>query len=402
MSKDLFDKFRFLKDGVAGLKTMGGDPFSVTMEAVTSPTEAVIDGKPTVLFGTNNYLGLTFDPVAQEAAIDAIRTAGVGTTGSRVANGTYHVHKELERVVARFMKRDKAMVFTTGYQANLGFLSGVVGRDEYILIDGDSHASIYDACKMSDATVIRFRHNDMADLERKLVKLGAEDRNKLVVVEGIYSMLGDRAPLREVAALTQKYNAYLAVDEAHSLGVLGENGRGLAEEVGVEDQVDFVLGTFSKSVATIGGFCVSNHPDLDVLRMACRSYLFTASLPPSIAATAMATLQIMEERPELRQRLRANTEAFYGGLAKMGYALGPEPNPVVAVKLPDLEALMSAWRGLLDRGIYVNLAMPPATPANTYLLRCSVCAAHTQAQIDRAMVAFADLKHHMNIVAAAE
>lgn len=402
MSKDLFDKFKFLKDGVAGLKMMGGDPFSVTMEKVTSPTEAVIDGQPTVLFGTNNYLGLTFDPAAQEAAIDAIRNSGVGTTGSRVANGTYSLHKQLEQSVARFMKRDKAIVFTTGYQANLGFLSGVVGRDEYILIDGDSHASIYDACKMTDATVIRFRHNDTADLERKLAKLGAEDRNKLVVVEGIYSMLGDRAPLTAVTELTQKYNAYLAVDEAHSLGVLGENGRGLAEEEGVEDRVDFVLGTFSKSVATIGGFCASNHPDLDVMRMAARSYLFTASLPPSIAATAIATLKIMEERPELFRRLRANTEAFYGGLAKMGYALGPEPNPVVAVKLPGLEALMAAWRGLLDRGVYVNLAMPPATPANTYLLRCSVCAAHTDAQIDHALAAFADLKHQLNLPAAAE
>jgi 7-keto-8-aminopelargonate synthetase-like enzyme len=402
MSKDLFDKFQFLKDGVASLKLMGGDPFSVTMEKVTSPTEAVINGKPTVLFGTNNYLGLTFEPAAQDAAIDAIRNSGVGTTGSRVANGTYSLHKDLERAVARFMKRDRAMVFTTGYQANLGFLSGVVGRDEYILIDGDSHASIYDACKMSDATVIRFRHNDMADLERKLVKLGAEDRNKLVVVEGIYSMLGDRAPLTAITELTQKYNAYLAVDEAHSLGVLGEGGRGLAEEEGVEDKVDFVLGTFSKSVATIGGFCASNHPDLDILRMACRSYLFTASLPPSIAATAIATLKIMEERPELFRRLRANTEAFYGGLAKLGYSLGPEANPVVAVKLPGLEALMAAWRGLLDRGIYVNLAMPPATPANTYLLRCSVCAAHTDAQIAKALDAFADLKQHLNLPAAAE
>jgi 7-keto-8-aminopelargonate synthetase-like enzyme len=402
MSKDLFDKFQFLKDGVAGLKLMGGDPFSVTMEKVTSPTEAVINGKPTVLFGTNNYLGLTFDPAAQDAAIDAIRNSGVGTTGSRVANGTYGLHKELERAVARFMKRDRAMVFTTGYQANLGFLSGVVGRDEYILIDGDSHASIYDACKMSDATVIRFRHNDMGDLERKLAKLGAGDRNKLVVVEGIYSMLGDRAPLTAVTELTQKYNAYLAVDEAHSLGVLGEHGRGLAEEEGVEDKVDFVLGTFSKSVATIGGFCASNHPDLDILRMACRSYLFTASLPPSIAATAIATLKIMEERPQLFRRLRANTEAFYGGLARLGYSLGPEANPVVAVKLPGLEALMAAWRGLLDRGIYVNLAMPPATPANTYLLRCSVCAAHTDAQIAKALAAFADLKQHLNLPAAAE
>ncbi len=400
MSKDLFDKFAHLVKGVEGLKMLGGDPFSVTMEKVTSPTEAVIDGKPTVLFGTNNYLGLTFDPAAQEAAINAIRDFGVGTTGSRVANGTYALHKELERSVARFMKRDKAMVFTTGYQANLGFLASVAGRDEYILIDGDSHASIYDACKMTDATVIRFRHNDVADLERKLNKLGAEDRNKMVVVEGIYSMLGDRAPLKEIADLTTKYNAYLAVDEAHSLGVLGANGRGLAEEVGVEDQVDFVLGTFSKSVATIGGFCASNHPHLDVMRMAARSYLFTASLPPSIAATAIATLKIMEERPELFARLRANTEAFYGGLKGLGFDLGPEPNPVVAVKLPGLEALIGAWRGLLDRGVYVNLALPPATPANTYLLRCSVCAAHTDAQIARAMEAFADLKRQMDLIAA--
>ncbi len=402
MTKDLFDKFAQLGTGVEGLKMLGGDPFSVTMEEVSSPTEAVIDGKPTVLFGTNNYLGLTFDDAAQEAAIDAVRTFGVGTTGSRVANGTYSLHKKLEAAVAAFMKREKAMVFTTGYQANLGFLSGFVGRDEYIIIDGDSHASIYDACKMSDATVLRFRHNDVGDLERVLRKLGDQDRNKMVVVEGIYSMLGDRAPLKEIADLCTKYNAYLAVDEAHSLGVLGENGRGLAEEVGVEDQVDFVLGTFSKSVATIGGFCASNHPKLDLLRMACRSYLFTASMPPPLVATAIATLKIMEERPELRQRLRKNTEAFYGGLAKMGFSLGPEPNPVVAVKLPGLEALMGAWRGLLDRGVYVNVALPPATPANTYLLRCSVCAAHTDEQIAKAMDAFAELKQELSLQTAAE
>ena len=280
------------------------------------------------------------------------------------------------------------MVFTTGYQANLGILSALAGKDDYLLIDADSHASIYDGARLGQAQVIRFRHNDPADLERRLHRIGEVRGSKLVVVEGIYSMLGDAAPLAEIAEVKRRTGAVLMVDEAHSFGVLGAGGRGLAEAAGVEEDVDFVVGTFSKSLGSVGGFCVSDMPGFDILRLACRAYMFTASAPPSVIASTRAALARIAAAPALRQRLWANANRFYGGLQCAGFRLGPQASPIIAVHMPDVDSAVVFWHALLDRGVYVNLTLPPATPEGQALLRCSVTASHSEAQIDAAVAAF--------------
>ena len=387
----LFDKFKSLIDSHTAVKAVGADPFSVKMERVLSPTEAIIEGRNTILVGTNNYLGLTFDDASVGAAVDALRRYGTGTTGSRIANGSYQGHKGLERELARFYRREHCMVFTTGYQANLGIISTLAGPKDYLIIDADFHASIYDACRMTAATVIRFKHNDAADLDKRLARLANTEGEKIIVVEGIYSMLGDQAPLADIVAVKKKHGAYIILDEAHSMGVLGEHGRGLAEVVGVEDDIDFVVGTFSKSLGAIGGYCVSDHPEFNILRVACRPYMFTASLPPSIVASVTAALKEMEAHPELRTRLWANVNTLYDGLKRRGFVLGPQKGPVVAVHLPSPEIAVHLWHALLQAGVYVNLALPPATPNGTALLRCSVCAAHTKAQLDSVVAKLTDV-----------
>ena len=378
----LFSRFAPLAEAHAAIKAAGRDPFGGRMDRVRSPTEAVVGGRRTLLAGTNNYLGLTFDSGCIDAARVALEELGTGTTGSSIANGSYAGHRDLERELAACFGREHGMVFTTGYQANLGIVSTLAGPDDFLLIDADCHASIYDACRLGSATVIRARHNDAADLDRRLRRLRGTGGNKVIVVEGIYSMLGDRAPLAEIAEIKRRHGAYLVVDEAHSFGVLGATGRGLAEEAGVEDDVDFVVGTFSKSLGAVGGFCVSNHPDFEILRIVCRPYMFTASLPPSVVASVRAALGVIRTRPELRLRLWRNVETFYNGLARRGFQLGPQKGPVVAVHLPDPEIAIHIWQALLESGVYVNLALPPATPNGTPLLRCSVCAAHTQDQLE--------------------
>ena len=399
---DLFDRFGSLRARRDSLVGDGGhDPFQVEMDEVLSQTEAMICGRHTILAGTNNYLGLTFAPESLKAAHDALDAEGTGTTGSRVANGTYSGHKALEYALSDFLGKDHAIVFSTGYLANLSILSTLVGPDDYILMDADCHASIYDGVRMGDAQIIRFKHNDAADLDKRLARLSKKPGNKLIVIEGIYSMLGDKAPLAEIVAVKKKYeDVYLLSDEAHSLGVLGRYGRGLPEEVGLEDDVDFIVGTFSKSVGTVGGFCVSSHPQFDLLRLACRPYIFTASLPPSVVASAKASLALVESGGALRKRLMRNAEHLHKGLVDIGFTLGGDISPVVAVVAPDAETGVSFWRGLMDGGVYVNLALPPATPQNFTLLRCSLCAAHTIEQIDRIIEVFADVADSLGMLPA--
>jgi 8-amino-7-oxononanoate synthase len=394
----LFDKHLAYRDAYQAIRQAGADPFNVRFDAVVSPTEGVIDGRPTILLGTNNYLGLTFDAEAIAASVKAVQERGTGTTGSRIANGSFEAHVELEQALAKFYRRKHAMVFTTGYQANLGVLSTLVGRGDHLILDADSHASIYDGSRLGHAEVIRFRHNDPEDLYKRLKRMKDMPGERLIVVEGIYSMIGDTAPLKEIAAVKRELGGYLLVDEAHSMGVLGEHGRGLAELEGVEDDVDFVVGTFSKSLGAIGGFCVSDMDDFDVMRVTCRPYMFTASLPPAVVSSTIVALRRLEEAPELRHRLMANARRLYEGLTKLGFQTGPTASPIVAITMPSQESAIGMWNTLLHNGVYLNLALPPATPDSRPLLRTSVSAAHTDEQIDKVLAVFAEVGASLGLI----
>ena len=391
-------KFAPTKEAYNLLRAQGADPFSQKFDEILSPTEGMLSGRRTILLGTNNYLGLTFDQACIDASIEVLRAQGTGTTGSRVANGSYAGHRELEQRLATFFGRKECMVFSTGYQANLGVLSTVAGRGDRLLIDADSHASIYDGCRLGHAEVFPFRHNDADHLYKRITRLKDQPGDNIIVVEGLYSMLGDTAPLKEIAAVKRETGAYLIVDEAHSMGVLGENGRGLAEQEGVEADVDFVVGTFSKSLGSVGGFCVSNVEDFNLLRLVCRPYMFTASLPPSVIASTIEALAQLQRRPELRGKLMANATRLYNGLNALGFTTGPQPNPVVSVSIPDTGLAVAFWNALLEAGLYLNLALPPATPTGTPLLRSSVSAAHTEAQIDTAIELFAEVGRQLGVL----
>ena len=396
----LFAKHAASKATYDALRSQGVDPVNVRFDSIVSPTEGVLNGRPILLLGTHNYLGLTFDPDCIERAVDATRQRGTGTTGSRVANGNYDGHLRLEEALADFYGRKHAMVFSTGYQANLGVLSTLVGRGDHLLLDADSHASIYDGARLGASEVIRFRHNNPDDLYKRLRRLEGAPGDRLIVVEGIYSMLGDTAPLKEIAAVKRETGAYLLVDEAHSMGVLGETGRGLAEAAGVEADVDFIVGTFSKSLGSVGGFCVSDSPEFDVMRVICRPYMFTASLPPGVVASTLEALVKLRSQPILRAHLMRNARRLYDGLAAMGFETGPEANPIIAVAMPDQETAVTFWKLLLESGLYLNLAVPPATPSNVCLLRTSVSAAHTVQQIDKALSIFADVGRRLGFLTA--
>ncbi len=387
----LFDKFEQIAAARRSLVEKGIRS-NVIMEKVVSSTEAIINGRTVILAGTNNYLGLTFDADCIEAASKAVKEQGTGTTGSRMANGSYSEHVKLEQELVDFFGCKYGMVFSTGYIANLAMLSALTGPGDVLLIDADSHASIYDGCRLSGAEIIRFRHNDPDNLAKRLQRLGERTANTLIVVEGIYSMMGDRAPLAEIVGVKEQYGACLLVDEAHSLGVLGSNGRGLAEEAGVEQNVDFIVGTFSKSLGAIGGFCVSNQAAMNLVPLAARPYIFTASSSPSTIASTREALKVLRARPELRERLWGNAQRLYQKLQGLGFQLGPQISPVVAVRVANVEQAVALWKGLLENGVYVNLVTPPATPDGGCLLRCSVSAGHSTEQIDQIGAAFAVLK----------
>ena len=380
---DLFSKFDPLIQMREGLLASGQlDPFSLVMEKVLSPTRAICNGRETILLGTYNYMGMTFDPDVIAAGKQALDEFGAGTTGSRVLNGTYQGHRECEDALKEFYGMDHAMVFSTGYQANLGIISTIAGKGDYIVLDIDSHASIWDGCKLGDAEIVPFKHNDIEAMEKRLKRIPA-GAGKLVILEGVYSMLGDIAPLKEMVRVAKENGAMVLVDEAHSMGFIGENGRGVAEDQGCLDDVDFVIGTFSKSVGTVGGFCVSNHPKFEIMRLVCRPYVFTASLPPSVVATAATSIRKLMHGSNKRAHLWENSKVLHQGLRDAGFQLGTaEPqSAIIAVIMPDLEKGAAMWEALLKEGLYVNLARPPATPANMTLLRCSLCAEHSAEQV---------------------
>ena len=388
---DLFSKFDALINERSNLLAKGvRDPFAIIMQKVKSPTVAVIDGKETILLGTYNYMGMTFDPDVIAAGKRALDEFGAGTTGSRVLNGTYQGHAECEEALKEFYGMDHAMVFSTGYQANLGMVATLAGKGDFIILDADSHASIYDGCYLGNADIVRFKHNSVEDLEKRLRRLPPE-AGKLVILEGVYSMLGDIAPLKELVAVAKAHGAMVLVDEAHGMGFFGENGRGVYEAAGVADDVDFVVGTFSKSVGTVGGFCVSNHPKFEILRLVCRPYTFTASLPPAVVACAATSIRKLMHAGDKRARLWEMTRKLHGGLKARGFRLATETpeSAIVSVLMPDQETTVRMWQAMLELGVYVNMSRPPATPAGVFLLRCSLCAEHSAAQLDTVLERFA-------------
>ncbi|GAO39579.1 putative serine palmitoyltransferase [Sphingomonas changbaiensis NBRC 104936] len=398
--RDLMSKFDgLIAERQALLDSGVRDPFAIVMEQVLSPTEAVIQGKKTILLGTYNYMGMTFDPDVIAAGKDALDTFGSGTNGSRMLNGTFRDHMEVEQALREFYGTSGAIVFSTGYMANLGMISTLAGRGEYIILDADSHASIYDGCSMGAAEIVRFRHNSVEDLDKRLGRLPPEP-GKLVVLEGVYSMMGDIAPLKEMVAVAKKHGAMVLVDEAHSMGFFGANGRGVYEDQGLEGEVDFVVGTFSKSVGTVGGFCVSNHPKFEAIRLACRPYIFTASLPPSVVATAATSIRKLRHAHNKRQHLWENARRVHDGLTQLGFTLGTDTpqSAIIAVILPTQEQAVGMWQALLEHGLYVNMARPPATPAGMYLLRCSLCAEHTGEQVERIVDMFAQAGRQMSVI----
>jgi 8-amino-7-oxononanoate synthase len=397
--EDLLGKLRSVASRVAEFGP-GPTPLDTIIDEVCGPTEVVIGGRRTLMCGSNNYFGLSFHPDVVAAASAAVAREGAGTTGSRAANGTYAAHRRLERAFAELYGVRHAIVFTTGYQANLGVISGLCGSDDTVLVDLESHASIYDAARLSGARVFAFRHNSAADLARKLERAGNPSRC-LVVVEGLYSISGDVAPLADLVAVCRRAGAFLMVDEAHAFGAYGERGLGCAEAQGVLEQIDFVVGTFSKTLAGVGGFCVSKHEVAKLLHFVARPYVFTASGSPATIAGVAAALDVLQREPSLRDRLWENVRRARAGLVRAGFAIGEAESPIVPVVVGQPEQAVAMWRGLLEAGIYTNIVLPPGCRADRCLLRTSYSAAHTADDIDRAVQAFEQVGRALCIIGAA-
>jgi 8-amino-7-oxononanoate synthase len=378
-------------DTIARMSANVQNPLDLVIDQPLSAVEAMIGGRPTLMFGTNSYLGLNFHPGCIRAASDACASHGTGSTASRVAAGNHRLHVELEGDIARFFARRHATIFSTGFMASLGTIAALVRDGDVVVLDAHCHASIFDAARLSGAEIKTFRHNDNTDLERLLANLPVGGDHVLVVLEGLYSVWGDLGALAGLVATAKRHCAVVAVDEAHSVGVYGKHGRGVAEELGLEESVDIVIGTFSKSMGLIGGFHATNLDALKSLRFVARSYLYTASPPPSVVAAAREALRVIAAEPQRREAMWRNARALHAGLCDLGLKLSAPPGPVGSIAMPGLRLGYEFWQGLLKRGIYVNMLIPPATPAGEVVLRYSVSAAHTPEHIDTALEAFAAL-----------
>jgi len=374
-------EFTAAREAIAG----GYYPYFIPLED-TEGTEVVIDGHRLVMIGSNNYLGLTTDPRVRKAAMDAVAKYGPSCTGSRFLNGTLTIHVELERRLAEFVGKEAAVVFSTGYQSNLGAISAVVGRGDFVITDREDHASIIDACMLSRGEMKRFQHNDMSSLERVLA--GCDDSaGKLVVVDGVYSMGGDLAPLPEMVQVCRKYGARLMVDDAHGLGVLAD-GRGTSAHFGVTDDVDLIMGTFSKSFASLGGFIAGDDQVIHYIQHMARSLIFSASAPASNVAAAAAALTIMIEEPERSHRLLEIAARMRSEYTRLGFSVGKTETPIIPIYIGDDEATIMSWKALFDAGVYTNCVIPPGVPAGKSLLRTSYMATHTDEQMDRVLETF--------------
>jgi len=378
----LFDKVSAYQ-AAAQAREMGIYPYFRPISSAQD-TEVSINGKRVLMFGSNSYLGLTNHPKIKEAAKAAISKYGSGCAGSRFLNGTLDIHVELEQRLARFVGKEDAIVFSTGFQVNLGILSCITGRNDYLILDEYDHASIIDGSRLSFSRVIKYRHNSMEDLELKLSNLPA-GVIKLVVVDGIFSMEGDIVKLPEIVALAEKYGANIMVDDAHGLGVLGEYGSGTAAHFGLKDQVDLIMGTFSKSFASLGGFVASDKPTIEYLKHHARALIFSASMTPASTASALAALDIMETEPEHMERLWANTRFATKLLLEAGFDIGSTETPVIPIYIRDNEQTFLITRGLQEKGVFVNPVVSPAVPPDATLIRFSLMATHTFAQIEEAV-----------------
>jgi len=391
--RDLFEKCYNFTDA-RELQATGFYPYFLPLED-TEGTEVVIDGHKLLMLGSNNYLGLTTHPQVRQAAIDAVNKYGTSCTGSRFLNGTLALHQELERRLANFVHKEAALVFSTGMQVNLGTISSLVCKGDVVITDKDDHASIVDGARLSFGTMLRFRHNDMKDLERVLIKAG--DAPKLVVVDGLFSMGGDIAPLPEIVPLCKKHGARLMVDDAHAVGVLG-NGRGTAAHFDLTNGVDLIMGTFSKSFASLGGFVAGDEDVIHFVQHQARSLIFSASIPAHCAATVLAALDIIESDSGLVEHLWLVTERMRSGLKQLGFNTGQSETPVIPVIIGENEPTFMTWKALYDAGVYTNPVISPAVPPGMALLRTSYMATHTEEQIDRALGCFEQVGKQVGLI----
>ncbi|MCK4391456.1 aminotransferase class I/II-fold pyridoxal phosphate-dependent enzyme, partial [Candidatus Bipolaricaulota bacterium] len=366
-------------------QAMGLYPYFIPLEQ-SEGTQVTVRGRSLIMIGSNNYLGLTAHPKVRQAAIDAVREFGTSCTGSRFLNGTLALHNELEERLARFVGKEKALVFSTGYQTNLGTLSALIGREDVIIGDKENHASLVDGSRLALGRLQRFRHNDIDDLERVL-RACPDKAGKLVVVDGVFSMSGELAPLPEIVPLCEKYGARLMVDDAHGVGVIG-GGRGTVARFGVTDDVDLIMGTFSKSFASIGGFIAGEETTIHWIKHLARSMIFSASLPAGNAAAALAALDVMEKEPERVERVNAIAERMRQGYHDLGYNVGGSETPIVPIMIGDQLKAIKMWRALFEAGVYTNVAVPPAVPAGKALLRTSYMATHTDREMDQVVSIF--------------
>ena len=364
-------------------REMGIYPYFHALES-RQDVEVIMEGKRRIMLGSNNYLGLTTEPSVIEAGIRAFEQYGTGCSGSRFLNGTLEMHLELEKELAEFVHMESAVTFSTGFQSNLGIISAIVGRGDYVICDRENHASIYDGCKLSYGKMLRYKHNDMEDLEAQLQKV-PETAGALIVTDGVFSMGGDIARLPEIVALAEKYGARVMVDDAHGLGVIGEGGRGTASYFGLEGNVDIIMGTFSKSLASLGGYMAASEEVCDYVRHNSRPFIFSASIPPASCAVALAALRHLKAHPELPVRLRALAAHARAGFLAKGLRIRESDTPIVPIYTYEVENTLVKAKALYDAGVYVNPVLPPATAPGECLLRTSYMASHTEALIDEAV-----------------
>lgn len=361
-------------------------------------TEVMIDGKSMIMIGSNNYLGLTQDERVKQAAIDAINKFGSGCTGSRFLNGTLALHEELEDRLAEFMNTEATLVFSTGFQSNQGAIASLVGRKDLVVGDNENHASIVDGTRLAFGRSLKYRHNDMQDLDQVLQRNKKPEQGILIVTDGVFSMGGDIVNLPELVAVARKHNARVMVDDAHSIGVLGAHGRGTAEHFGLEDKVDLVMGTFSKSFASIGGFIAGTEKVVNYIKHVSRALIFSASPPPASVATVIAALEILQKEPERRERLWANYHKMKKGFHDLGFNTGNSQTPIIPIIIGTDEETFAFWRQLFENGVFANPVVSPAVPPGQSLIRTSYMATHTDDDLDQVLDIFGRVGKSMNLV----